>query len=75
MFTDQALNLLAEHIAEEGGDIRLGLSILRYCGEYAVANKITKINKELMMELIWKHDIKRDGELLIETLTFSDKII
>ena len=75
VFTYDAIDLLAEHVAEGGGDIRLGLSILRYCGEYAVSNNIRKIDKDLMKSLIWKHDVRKDGELLIETLTLTDKII
>ncbi len=75
VFTDEAVDTLAEHVAEEGGDIRNGLSILKFCGTYAVENGIRQIDGKLMKELIWKHDIQKDGELLIETLSYSDKLI
>jgi cell division control protein 6 len=75
VFTDDAIDVLAEHVAEEGGDIRNGLSILKFCGTYAVEHGICQIDGKLMGELIWRHDIQKDGELLIETLTYSDKII
>ncbi len=75
VFTDEAVDTLAEHVAEEGGDIRSGLSILKFCGTYAVENGIRQIDGKLMKELIWKHDIQKDGELLIETLSYSDKLI
>lgn len=73
--TDEALEVLATHVAEEGGDIRKGLSILRFCGTFAEKKNIYEINRETMQEIIQKHNILKDGEALILTLSLSDKIV
>ncbi len=73
--THEALDVLATYVAEEGGDIRKGLSILRFCGTFAGKNNLYEINKETMQEIIQKHNILKDGEALISTLSLSDKIV
>ncbi len=73
--TDEALDVLATYVAGEGGDIRKGLSILRFCGSYAEKNDISKIDGKTMHDIIQKHNILKDGEALITTLPLSDKIV
>jgi cell division control protein 6 len=75
VFDDKALDVLASHIAKEGGDIRRGLDLLRFCGEYLVKNGLTHIDSELMKRLIYIYDVMSDGQKLIETLTVSDKLV
>jgi len=75
VFSEDAVDFLAEHIAECGGDIRNGLSILKFCGNYLTSRKLNRVDLKLMKELIWKHDIQKDGELLMKTLSLTDKII
>lgn len=73
--SDDSLWLLAEHIANEGGDIRTGLSILVVCGKYAEEKGLTRITQEDMQKIIKTYSIEKDGENLINTLALSDKIV
>ena len=73
--TDEALEVLATYVAEEGGDIRKGLSVLRFCGNYAEKKGLSRIDANEMYDIIQKHDILKDGEILISTLPISDKIV
>lgn len=75
VFTKEAIDTLAEHVAESGGDLRNGLSILKFCGNYAMEKGLSKIDEKIIRNLIWKHDIQKDGEALIGTLSFADKLI
>jgi orc1/cdc6 family replication initiation protein len=72
---EESLSLLAEHVANEGGDIRTGLSILIICGKYAEEKGLTRINPDVMSKIIELYSVKKDGENLINTLAISDKII
>jgi len=75
VFDDEALDVLAMHVAEEGGDIRRGLDLLKFCGEYVLKNGLTHIDAGLMEQLIYIYDIMSDGQKLIDTLTISDKLV
>ena len=72
---DEALEKLAAQVADEGGDIRKGLSILRFCGELAKKGELERVTGEKMAEIIRKHDTLKDGELMTSTLPLSDKIV
>jgi len=72
---EESLKLLAEHVANEGGDIRTGLSILIICGKYAEEKGLTKISPDVMSKIIELYSIRKDGENLINTLAISDKVI
>jgi len=75
VITDDAIEVLSERIADEGGDIRKGLSILLFCGESILRSERTSIDREGMKQIITKHEILREGELLNTTLSLSDKIV
>lgn len=70
----ESLEHIAEYVAREGGDIRTGLALLRFCGKYAENAGIKVLNKEKVFDLITKYGILRDGELLKNTLSLSEKL-
>jgi len=72
--TEEAVDLLSKKIADDGGDIRKGLSILQICGEKALREGVYPITKELMSEYIREYEINADSKRL-EALPLSDKII
>lgn len=69
----EALALLSKTIANGGGDIRKGLSILQLCGDYILSTG-ERITEEIMAKLIQEHEILADVRRLI-SLPLSDKII
>lgn len=75
VITDEALEILSERVAEEGGDIRKGLAVLLFCGERILKGGMVPIDGETMNRIIMEHDVLRDGELLHSTLSLSDKIV
>ncbi|ADB58221.1 Cdc6/Cdc18 family protein [Archaeoglobus profundus] len=75
VFDEEALDVLAFHVAREGGDIRRGLNLLRFCGEYLVKKGLTRVDSELIKHLIDKYDVRGGGQQLIDALSLSDKLV
>jgi len=75
VITNEAIEVLSERVADEGGDIRKGLSVLLFCGESLLRGERSSIDRESMEQIIMEHEILKDGELLNSTLSLSDKIV
>jgi cell division control protein 6 len=73
-FSDDAIKVLASHIASEGGDIRRGLEILRLCGTLAEKHGWKTIDAERIKEIITKYELQKDLNILLQ-LSISEKLI